>query len=211
MTTSELLVGTATVNGTKQIIGTTTITTRDVGWIAELIENWPFTRIVPDDDDAIYDFLAAYELQLDELQLTTDVLLAQRFLGTATGSELEKLSSEVGKIRATNETDERLRFRARISKAVTRSDGTIDSIGEILTVIFGDDAQRIDVSTPTSEPVVRLIIPTDVIDEIPLTVTALERELTDIIPVGDSLVVLTDDTFVFGQSGSQGLSEGGLS
>jgi hypothetical protein len=176
----------------------------------DIEDNWPYDTITPHEDEALYDLLVAMETQLDRVDVQADELQEQRFLETATSHELEKLAAEVSTPRQTNEDDERLRFRALIAKAVTRSDGTIDDLGAVLHVIFGDDATNISVDAADSEPVLRLTIPSSLVDNTPLTVSELESELTDIIAVGDRLEIFTDETFLLGESGSQGIGEGKL-
>jgi len=176
----------------------------------DIEENWPYDTVTPHDSEAVYDILTAYEGQLDRIDVQADELHDQRFLQTATTRELEKLAAEVGVQRETGEGDDRLRFRALIGKAVTRSSGTIEDIGIVLHVLFSGDATNIEISVVEDQPVLRLTIPTNLIDDTPLTTTELETELSAILPVGDSLSILTDDTWLLGESGSQGLGEGKL-
>jgi hypothetical protein len=173
-------------------------------------DNWPFESIVPNEDEAIYDLLVAYETQLDRVDVQADELMEQRFLDKATTDELEKLANEVGTVRETNEDDERLRFRARVSKAATRSDGTTRSFAEVLYAVFGEDVKDFTIDTVSGEPVVRITMPSDVTDAMPITVSELENELLDIIPTADGLEIITDDVWLLGESGSQGIGEGEL-
>lgn len=173
-------------------------------------DNWPFETIVPYEDEALYDLIVAYETQLDRVDVQADELMEQRFIDTATTRELEKLAAEVGVNRETNESEERFRFRTKIAKAVTRSTGTIDSFATVLYTIFDDDVSEISIDTPPDEPVVQLIMPSDLVDQIPLTLNELEDELIEIIPTADGLEIITDDMWLLGESGSQGVGEGEL-
>jgi hypothetical protein len=176
----------------------------------DIEDNWPYDTITPREQGAIYDLLVALETQLDRLDVQLDELQEQRFIETATTYELEKLAAEVGTQRETGESDERLRFRTAIAKAVTRSDGTIDDIAAVLYVIFGDDVQNINIEASSSEPVVQLYMPSTLVEDVPLTLSELEHELENITPVGDGLQIVTDDTFRFGESDDQGLGRGEL-
>ena len=172
--------------------------------------NWPFEQVRPSENEAVYDLLRAFEVQLDRVDVQADELEEQRFIDTATTRELEKLAAEVGIVRETGESDSRLRFRTRIAKAVTRSQGTLEDFEQLLEVIFGDDADTITVSSPNDEPVVQLNIPSAVVDDTSLTRVELERRLADVIPTSDDLLIITDDTFTLGQSGNKGLGNGQL-
>jgi hypothetical protein len=182
----------------------------------DIVGNWPYDQIVPDEGEAIYDLLISFEHSLDHVSNEVQNLKRERFLDTASNEELEKLAAEVGITRQTNEDDERLRLRAVIARASTRSDGTVKSEGtvfglaEMLYVIFGDQTKEMQISSPGDHPVVQIEMPSDLIDEIPLTIAELEDALVDIIPAGDALEIITTDTWLLGESGSQGIGEGEL-
>lgn len=179
--------------------------------MADVPSNWPFENIGLEEDEAVYDLLKAGEGQLDRIDVQLDELQEQRLLDTATSRELEKLAGEVGVLRQTGESDERLRFRALIGKAVTRSDGTVPDIAQLLVVLFGEEAtQRVSISAAADTPTVQIEIPSDVLDDCPLTRSELENELGPIVPASDDLTVLSSDTWRLGESGAQGLGEGGL-
>lgn len=179
--------------------------------MADIESNWPFDSIVPTDDGAVQDVLIAFETQLDRIDVQADELDEQRFLQTATTYELEKLADEVGVARETGESDERLQFRATLAKAVSRSGGTIQDIGQLLVVLFGEDnVTRIGISAPNDAPVIELDIPSDILDECPLSRSELEDEIGQVVPVGDRVDIVPTDTFTLGESGSKGIGEGGL-
>ena len=179
--------------------------------MTDIESNWPYETIVPKDGDAVYDLLVAIETELDRIDVQADELQEQRFINTATTEELRKLAAEVGVTKETNESEERFRFRAKLAKAVARCDGTFPKFAQVLRLIFGEDAQQITVSAPAGEPVVKLTIPSELINDIPLTLAELEAELLNALPASDGLEVISDDTWLLGESGSQGLGEGGLS
>jgi len=171
-------------------------------------DNWPYQRVVPTDDGAVIDILRAIETQLDRLDVEIDDVKQQRRIDTATDRELTKLAGEVGVVRKTDESDERLRFRTHIAKAVTQSNGNIYEVAQLLGVIF-DESERIVFSTPPDTPTVQLTIPSDMIDAVPLTSSELQRELTEIVPAGDGIIVQTTDTFAFaGTTSGEGFNQG---
>lgn len=171
---------------------------------------WPFDPTRPSSDDALYDFLRALDWELGYYEAVLSELKDQRQLTTATDEELDKLSQEVGIIRQENEGDDRLRFRTSIRKAATRSTGTFEDVAQLLESIFGDDAEDITVTNSVNDPVVELRMPSSLLADIPITDSELATALEPAIPENDTFEVVTGDTWLLGQSGSQGLGKGGL-
>jgi len=171
---------------------------------------WPFDSTRPSDTDALYDLFRAIHQEYGYYELILDVLKRQRRLQTATGTELEKLATEVGVKRESGERDERLRFRTLISKATTRSLGTIEDFATLLNVLFGDDVSKMKLASSIDEPVVEVHIPSVIIDAQPVTASELESLLTTVLPASDDVVIVTDETWLLGESGSQGIGEGEL-
>ena len=174
------------------------------GNLETLLAEWPFETVVPEDGEAVHDGLTVIGTRLDTIDDDIEWLDKQRRVQTATGEELEKLATEVGIKRQQGETDERLRFRTLIAKASTRSDGTFDDIAQVLFVLFGDDVSKISLDAKPGEPTTLLSLPESLINDIPLTETEFATALDDILPISDPIEVYTDDTLIFGQSGSQG-------
>lgn len=178
--------------------------------MTDIESNWPYTQIVPEDDEALHDVLVAIENELDRIDVQADELMEQRFIDTATTQELRKLAAEVGVSRETNESTARFRFRATVAKAITRSDGTIPDVAQVLRLIFGEDVNKITLEPVTGDPVIRIRVQSVLIDDLPVTQSELETILLDAIPMGDSFEVITDDAFILGESGAQGLGSGEL-
>lgn len=177
----------------------------------EILRLWPFTQIRPGDNGAIRPHLRVFGLALDRTQFRINNVKQQQSIDTATGESLEKLAGEVNLTRETNESDERLRFRTTIQKAVTRSNGTLNGLETVLAIVFGADiVANMQLSTPSSAPVVQLIIPAAIVQDSPLTRAELEAALDDAIPATDRLRIITDNTFIFGESGDQGIGKGNL-
>jgi len=167
-------------------------------------ENWPFEKVIPEDQDAVADLIAVIE---DELAYTTskiDELAKQRDITTATGRSLEKLAGEVGIYRAVGESDERLRFRTQIAKTVTESNRNIYEVATLLESLFGDDVSRIEVGSSSDEPIVTIALPDDLIEGMPLTLAEFRNEIDQLAPAGDKIAVESSSTFAFagGTSGS---------
>jgi uncharacterized phage protein gp47/JayE len=178
--------------------------------MADIQSNWPFERIFIDENEAVYDILVAMEQELDRVDVQADELMEQRFLDTATGLELQKLAGEVGVKRRTNESDESLRYRATLAKAISSSEGTTEEFVEILRLAFSENIENISLTTTVDAPQITVEVPGVAIDNSPLTRSELEDELDDAIPAGDTVNLIASDTFVLGESGTQGIGEGEL-
>jgi len=170
-----------------------------------LFENWPNEVVRPDEDEAVDDVLTAIGRQLNRLYIETKILQRQRFIDSADGEQLRRLAREVGVRREQGEGEGAFRFRARTTKAVGRSDGTLRDLEDALQVMFGEDVSSLSVATPDSSPTVQIFVPETVLEEVPLSKPRLREQLLDAIPASDGLEVLEGDTFIFGETGDQGL------
>jgi len=172
-------------------------------------DNWPYDRVVPTEDGAVYDLLTVLETEYDRIDVELDELQEQRFVETATGTELDKLASEVGVVRETGESDERLRFRTKVAKAITRSSGNIYELVGLLELLFGDLVETITLTPVSDAPVINMNTPDVILNEAPVDLNTLEDLLTQSLPSGDSLTIITDDTFAFGgDTSGAGFNEG---
>jgi hypothetical protein len=177
----------------------------------DVVDRWPYRFQHIADGDPLWDYLGAFASELHQIDVFIDELYEQRFLETATGRELEKLAAEVGVTRQDGETDTDLRFRARLRKAIAASDGTADDIETIMSIAFEDkDLSNIDVVHSTGAPVTQFRVPQPYLDDIPLTRADFESELVRAFPAGYGVEVATSDTWLLGESGSQGLGQGKL-
>lgn len=176
-----------------------------------LVSNWPYGFQYIDNGDPLWNYLSAYVTEFQEIETQANELYDQRFLDTATGKELEKLAAEVGVIRETGESDDALRFRAQLRKAIAASNGTAEDIKDILILAFGEDTLAdIDVTDVSGEPVTSFNLPQESLDDIPLSLSEFESELERAFPAGYGVRVTTSDTWLLGQSGSQGIGQGAL-
>lgn len=176
-----------------------------------IVENWPYDFQYIERNSDYWDYLAAYASELHRIDILVDELYEERFVETATSEELEKKAVEVGITRRESETDKELRFRAQLRKAVAASDGTPADIEGILTIAFGEETlSEITVTHAVGRPVTQFNIPQDSLNDIPLIREELQSELERAFPAGYGVELTTTDTWTLGESGEQGLGEGGL-
>jgi len=164
----------------------------------DVVAQWPYEFQSISDGEPLYNYLSVYVSELQRLNSTIGDLTDQRFIETATGPELERLGVEVGVTRQAGESDDSLRLRVQIGKAVAASTGTPEDIRTILSIAFGEDAlESIVVSHVGGSPVLSFEIPSSLINDIPLTAEQFEDELREAFPAGSDVEVITDDVFTF--------------
>jgi hypothetical protein len=176
-----------------------------------IVDNWPYTfQYISEGSDG-YNFLTPFAQEFRQIDVFIDELYEQRFIDTATNRELEKLAAEAGTTRLDNEDDPELRYRAQLRRVASASDGTAADIEGIIDVAFpDDDISNIDVQHDPGHPVIQFNVPQPYLDNIPLTQTELEQELERAFPAGHGVLVISSDTFLFGEGGTRGLGNGEL-
>lgn len=163
------------------------------------------------EDAALLGYLRSYTRYLQRVGRAIHTLYEQRYLDTATGAELAKLSAAVGVTRGPNETDDRFRFRIQLAQAVAVSNGTAEDIKTVLKQVFDKETlSTITFERQRSQPVVDVEIPTAALTEIPVSTGVFEQQLARAFPCGYGVRVITTDSFLLGESGSQGIGEGEL-
>lgn len=177
----------------------------------DVIERWPYQFQYIDSDKPFWKYISAFASELRHIDVFIDELYEQRFLESASGIELEKLALEVGVTRRIQESDEKLRSRAQLRKVVSTSDGTAGDIEGILTITFGEDAlDAITVTHLDDRPVTQFTLQQSMIDDIPLSREELVDELERAFPAGYGVDIPTTETWTLGESGAEGIGEGGL-
>jgi len=177
----------------------------------QVVENWPYDFQYIDTDSDHFDYLGVFATEMQHVDVFIDELYEQRFIETATTDELRKLGAEVGVTKRVNETEKEFRFRVQLGKAIAASDGTANDIETIIDIAFSNvNKSNIDVEHAQGLPVIRFAIPQPYLDDIPLTQQELTDRLEDAFPCGFGVEVVTSDTWLLGESGTQGLGEGGL-
>lgn len=177
----------------------------------DVIRNWPYAFQEISSGDPLYEYVGAYTTELTAIDDTVEELYNQRFIESATGRELEKIGAEIGITRQSGETDDDFRFRTLLRKVIAASDGTADNIEKVLDVAFGEDAlEGISVTAEPSLPVTNFNIPSNYLNDIPMTQTEFEDELERAFPAGHGVNVTEGTVWYLGESGAEGLGQGGL-
>lgn len=177
----------------------------------DVATNWPYESQPVSKSTPLYEYLSVYATELGRLDDSFNELYEQQFVDTATGEELEKLGAKLGVERTVGESESAYRFRVGLGKLIAASNGTAPDIRSILEGAFGKNAlDGIEVTPVAGEPVTNIEIPSAVIDDSPFTVGEFEMSLEDAFPCGHGVRVRRGDTFLFGESGDQGLGDGEL-
>jgi len=175
-------------------------------------QQFPNAGVEIDADDPLAALLRTLVSQYRRVDSEIDGVYGERFINSATGRELELLGANVGVDPRTGESEAAFRARVRAGYLIAISDGTFNAIARAARALFDADADEITLDGPpaTSGGVGRVIVSAVRLDEAPLTQTEAATTLTDAAPLGHRIEVLSDDAFLFGESGQQGLGEGGL-
>lgn len=182
-----------------------------IGLTNDVIANWPYDFQPFSVTDPHGQYLKAYTTEILEIKNQLELLYDSRFLESATGQELEKLAEEVSVNRVGGEADDKLRYKARLDKAVSASNGDGEEIETILGIAFdGRSLSGVVVTHVSGDPITRFEVPSEYMDDVPITTTELEDYLERAFPCGHGVEVVLDDTWRLGQSGATGLGNGGL-
>jgi len=178
----------------------------------DITNRWPYSFQRIPSGDPHWNYLSAYATELSKVDSSINDLYDSRFLESASGRELEKLAAAAGGVtRRAGESDDKLRLRARLRKVGAASDGTSEHIRSMLRAAFPDKSLgSINVTHVTGDPIIQFQVPSQYISDIPLSRSEFEDELRRASPCGTDVTVVLDDTWLLGQSGAQGLGQGGL-
>lgn len=178
---------------------------------ADIIENWDH-EIQPHKSDNLYQLLEVVASENRRLDIELDDLYDNRFLGTASGTELEKFGDLVSINRKTDEGDAKLRKRIRAAFAAHASDTTYEAFTATALSILDASPDTVDFITPPDSPpkVVEVKVDGAVMDESPLTSSELVVLLNGALSVDAEARITKTGTFAFdGDDGSlEGFDEG---
>jgi uncharacterized phage protein gp47/JayE len=164
----------------------------------DIIEHWDHP-IQPHESDNLYKLLEVLTSENKRIDIELDELYDNRFLDTATGTELEKMGDLVGVKRKNNESDPKLRKRIRGAFAAHASDTTYESFTSAAMSILEATPNTIDFITPPETPpkVIEAQLDSQVLEENPLTEDELIILLNGALSVDARLRIKHVGTFAF--------------
>ena len=177
---------------------------------SDAIEAFDYPKPLDADPD-IYKLMDVLASENKRLDLDIEHLYDQRFIDSASGSELEKIGFEVGVKRRNDETDEHLRRRIIAAYASQTSDTTYESVAAAIVNIIGADPTDVSLTTPpeSGDKNIEVAVSLSAIEDSPLS----DEEILDIIEAtisaDASVSLLLKGTFGFtGDEQNEGFNEG---
>lgn len=165
---------------------------------ADIIENWDHP-INLTEGDAFYDLLLVLSRENRRISLDIEELYDDRFLSTATGTELEKLGNFVGVKRKNGESDDKLRKRIEGEFLAQASDATYETLGHIVLQILETTKEAVTIDTPPTTPskVVKVTVDGSVIEDSILNSTELANLFDKAVSADAKVNLIQDATFAF--------------
>jgi uncharacterized phage protein gp47/JayE len=179
--------------------------------VADIVDNWDHP-IDASAEDTLHSLLKVVASENRRLDVELDELYDNRFLQTATGTDLEKIGDLVGVIRKNGEQDPKLRKRIRGAFAAKASDTTYDSFTSATLSILDGSPDTVEFVTPpeTNPKVVKVNVDGAVFDENPLTKDELVVLLNGALSIDARAKVNESGTFAFDgdDTSLEGFNEG---
>jgi len=177
----------------------------------DIVENWDH-EIDLHESMNLQKLLEVVTVENQRLDIELNELYENRFLGTATGAELEKIGDLVGVNRKTDEPDKKLRKRIRGAFAAQASDTTYESFTSAALSILEAGPDAVEFITPpdTNAKIVEVQVDSAILDENPLTEDELIILLNGALSVDARAQITVTGTFAFagGDGSLEGFNEG---
>lgn len=177
----------------------------------DIAEKWDHP-IPLHEDDALYKLLQVVSRENKRIDMDLEELYDDRFLGSATGNELEKLGDYVGARRKNAEGDDKLRKRIRGEFSAQASDGTYSSVTATMLSILEADKSEVSISTPpdSSPKEIDVEVQGVLLDDNPLSKTELADLLDKSVSADATINLIETGTFAFAGDDStlEGWDEG---
>jgi len=179
--------------------------------VEDIVENWDHPVDLREEDD-LYKLLQVVARENQRLDLDIEYIYDNKFVGTATGAELEKIGKLVGVRRKTAEGDEKLRKRIKAEFAVQASDTTFEQFASTTLTLLETEPEAIEINTPPETPakVVEVEIDGSVLDDNILTKSEIVDMLNRVVSVDARVDLIETGTFAFagGDESLKGWGEG---
>lgn len=164
-----------------------------------------------DSDPDVYRLLDVLASETDRIDLDAEHLYDQRFIDSASGSELEKIGFEVGVKRRDGETDEHLRRRIYGAYAAQSSNTTYEAVAQAALTTIGATAAQISLETPpeSGDKHINVTASLTAVEDCPLTEVEIVDNLERAISADASVDLLVEGTFGFdGDADNEGFNVG---
>lgn len=164
----------------------------------DIIENWDH-EIQPNERDNLHKLLEVVASQNARLDVDLDEIYDNRFLGTATGNELEKIGELVGVVRKRDEPDKKLQKRIRGAFSAHASDTTYRTFTSIALSILEATPESVEfITPPESNPKqIELQLDGSILEQNPLAKEELVILLNGSVSIDAEVVINEIGTFAF--------------
>lgn len=177
----------------------------------DIVENWDHPIDLHESMN-LQKLLEVVTVENQRLDIELDELYDNRFLGTATGAELEKIGDLVGVTRKTDEGDPKLRKRIRGAFAAQASDTTYSSFTSAALSILEAGPNSVKFITPpdTNAKIVEVQVDSSVLDQNALTENELVILLNGALSIDARAQITVTGTFGFSGNDTslEGFDEG---
>jgi hypothetical protein len=165
-----------------------------------------------EEGDELAAILKTFIDALDRLDADMDDIYDNRFIESATNEQLELLAANVGVERKSGESETSFRSRTRAGYLIAISEGTYEDVAKATLALLNTGSSGITFENPpnTNGGVGRIELQQTIIDDSALTQQEIADELTEAVPLGHRIEIISTDTWRLGESGAQGLGQGGL-
>lgn len=164
----------------------------------EIVKNWDHP-ISLSEEKTLYKLLTVITEENRRIDVGIEEIYDDKFLNTATGTELEKLGDWVGVERKTGEGDDKLRTRIKAEFAAQASDTTYETFAKVTLSILETTPKTIDINTPpNSNPkVIEIEVDGSVLDDSSLSISELTPLLNKTVSADARVDIITTGTFAF--------------
>lgn len=177
----------------------------------DIVENWHHSINLFESDN-LYKLLEVVAKENNRIDLDIEEIYDSKFIGTATGKELEKIGDLVGVNRKTDESDVKLRKRIQVEFAAQASDTTFDVFASIALSVLETTKESVSIVTPpnSSPKVIQLLVDSAVIDNSPFSRQEIKDLLNRTISSDARVDIKITGTFAFegDDSSLEGWGEG---
>jgi hypothetical protein len=147
----------------------------------ELNKKWDIPAIDPENGSTA-DLLSIILSANYRVDSTLDEIYEKQHIELSNGLALDLLAKEVGTTRKAGEKDPHLRKRVLVKSATRTFSTTGEDTTDLIALIFGEDANKITIDVANGEPVLKLQVQQQTINNNPLSAAEIEDLLDEAVP-----------------------------